>query len=199
MNYMIKSLSYIFGSRMKAQEIVLLLHGAKAVVRQGFYGAELPRIEKFCQEHNIHLVKSKFKVLLADETEYSNQGLRIPEEDKRSGMYFVYLSQDEEKAWLAAYYELINNTSDLGLLLGYPQCCVDFFHQQFSGNTPNLELKPTNPYTNLSKREHDAVLISHFPCTSDCEQSVALGKKFLEILKKADPPRAQELIDVLTI
>ncbi len=196
---MIKSLSYIFGSKTKAQEIVFLLHGAKAVVRQGFYDAELPKVEKFCQEHNIHLVKSKFKVLLADEAEYSNKGIRIPEEDKRPGMYFVYLSPDEQKAWLAAYYELINNPSDLGLLLGYPQCCVDFFHQHFSDHTPNLELKPTNLHTNLSKREQDAVLISHFPCTSDCEQSIALGKKFLEILKKADAWRAQELIDMLTV
>ena len=195
---MFKSLSFIFGSKTKAQEILFLLHGAKAVVRQGFYDTELPKVENFCQEHNIYLVKSKFKVLLVDETEYSNKGLRIPEEDKRPGMYFVYLSQDEQKAWLAAYYELINNTSDLGLLLGYPHCCVGFFHQHFSSDTPNLESKPTNLYTNLSQREQDAVLISHFPCRSECAGSIALGKIYLEILKREEPKRAEELMDALS-
>ncbi len=195
---MIKSLSPIFGSKTKAQEIVLLLHEVKAVVRQGFYDEELPKIEKFCREYNIHLVKSTFKVLLADETNYSNKGLRIPEEDKRRGMYFVYFSKEEEKAWLAAYYELVNNTKDLGLLLGYPPCCVEFFHRHFTENNVNLELKPTNPYTNLSKREQDAVLISHFPCTSDCEQSITLGEEYLKVLKQVDAKRATELMNALS-
>jgi hypothetical protein len=194
---MIKKLSLIFGSKTKAEEMVYLLSKAKQVVRQGFYLEELPRIEKFCRENNIHFVKSRFKVLLADENAYSNKGIRIPEHDKREGMYFCYLSKDEKKAWLASYYELMSNDNDLGLLLGYPKCCVDFFCKRFSPNNPNLQLNSTTMFTNLSKREKDAVLISHFPCNSECEESVQLGRKHLAIIKEADYERYKELIQNL--
>ena len=54
---MITKLSAVFGSKTKAQEITLLLEGAKQVVRQGFYEGELPAVQKFCDEHGIFLVK----------------------------------------------------------------------------------------------------------------------------------------------
>ena len=121
---MIKQWSLTFGSKSKAQEIALVLQDAKKVVRQGFFEQELFAVEKFCVKHNLHLVRSSFKVLFADEEKYSNKGVRIPEADKRPGMYFVYISKDEQQAWLASYAELVQNHIDLGLALGYPPCCV---------------------------------------------------------------------------
>jgi hypothetical protein len=196
---MIKKLSYIFGSQTHAQEIVLLLHDAKEVVRQGFYAHEFPKVEKFCQEHGVHVVKSKFKVILADKGIYSNKGIRIPEKDKRDGMYFVYFSKNEEKAWLAAYYELMENTKDLGLVLGYPECCVDFFCNSFTENNTNLQHAPTNPWTNLSKREEDAVLLSHFPCSSDCEESIQLARIYFKVIGELDRGWVQVLRQKLTV
>jgi len=195
----IKNISLTFGSKTKAQEIVLLLNNVKKVVRQGFYEQELPKIEKFCNENNISLVKSKFKILLADESSYSNKGLRIPETDKRAGMYFVYFSKDEMKAWLASYYELMGNDHDLGLLLGYPKCCVEFFCKRFSERNPNLELSPTNLFTNISKRNEDYVIISHFPCSSDCNESIELGKKYLDVIAGYDRERVEELVTELSL
>ena len=195
---MIQELSPIFTSKSKAQEVVLLLHDAKEVVRQGFYQQELPAVEKFCRENNLYLVKSKFKVILDDENHFTNKGVRIPEKDPRMGMYFIYISKDETKAYLASYYELINDHRKLGLLLGYPECCVDFFCQNFDENNTNLELKPTNMYTNISKRNEDFVLISHFPCSSDCKKSIELGKKYFEVLERIDHERSQELLLTLS-
>lgn len=194
---MIKQLSLIFGSKTKAQEMILLLQDAKEVVRQGFYEQELPRVEQFCEKNKLYLVKSRFKVLFADEEVYSNKGLRIPEQDKRQGVYFVYISQDEQKAWLASYYELMQNHKDLGLVLGYPECCVTFFCENFKENKTNLELKTTNPYTNLTKREQDVVILSHFPCRSECPESIKLGEKYLQALYAFDKERARELLQRL--
>ncbi len=207
---MLKKMSFTFGSKTKAQELLFLLQGVKEVVRQGFYQRELLAVEKFCQKHNLYCIKSKFKVLFADEEKYSNKGLRIPETDPRQGMYFVYISKDEQKAWLAAYYELMNNHRDLGLLLGYPSCCVDFFCHKFNKNRPsfntnnntnntdlqnkiNLQLPPKNHFTNLTKREQDLVLISHFPCSSDCPKSIELAKQHLQVIYAVDKDRAREL------
>lgn len=192
-------MSFIFGSKTKAQEILFLICGVKEVVRQGFYQREFLVVEKFCQENNLYCIKSNFKVLFADEEKYSNKGFRIPETDSRAGMYFVYISKDEQKAWLAAYYELMNNDKELGLLLGYPSCCVDFFCRNFNEQKVNLQLRPKNIFTNLTKREQDLVLISHFPCSSDCQQSIELAKKYLQIIYSVDKSRARELTEKLTV
>ncbi len=192
---MISQLAVIFDSKTKAQEILLLLKDAKEVVRQGFYEAELPKVELFCKENNLFLVKSKFKVLLEDKNKiFSNKGIRIDETYSRLGMWFVYLSKDEQKALFASYAELTNNHAEFGRLLGYPSCCIDFFCKKFNENNTNLELPPTNPWTNLSLRDKDAVLLSHFPCNSDCVESIKLAQKYFEVISKTDPERGKELV-----
>jgi len=188
----------IFGSQIKAQEILFLLHDLKAVVRQGFSEQELPAIVDFCKKNNLFLVKSRFKVLFADQEKFSNKGLRVTETDQRQGMLFVYISKDERKALLAAYAEQINDHQQLGKLLGYPQCCVDFFCKNFSESNPNPIHLPTDIYTDLTKRELDAVLISHFPCSSECQKSIVIGKRNLELLQKITPERAKELQQILS-
>ncbi len=195
---MIKKLSLTFGSKTKAQEILLLLSDKKEVVRQAFTEKELPPIIQFCKRNNIHLVKSKFKVLFTENKTYSNKGIRVPENDSRSGFYFIYFSKDEKKALLASYYETTNNHQELGAILGYPQCCINFFCQNFNEHKTNLEHQATNPLTNLSKRENDAVLLSHFPCHSECPESIQLAQKYLDTIKSIDPQRADELITILS-
>jgi len=195
---MISALSKVFGSKTKAQEIILLLQNVKEVVRQGFYASELPAVEDFCQNNYLFLVKSKFKVAIEDpEENFSNKGLRLKEDDPRPGMYFVYISKEEKLALLASYAELMNRPRELGRILGYPECCVEFFCKNFGENNTNLELTPTNPWTNLSKRDQDCVLISHFPCNSECAESIELAKKYFEIIKTVDEERAEEILTVL--
>lgn len=196
---MIGKLSLIFGSKTKAQEMLLLQQDAKEVVRHGYVDHELPRVEEFCRKNKLHLVRSNFKVLFADESIYSNKGVRIPENDKRPGMYFVYISKDEQKAWLASYYELMQNHKDLGLVLGYPPCCVQFFCNHFTAKNTDLELPSQNPYTNLSKREQDVVILSHFPCNSNCKESIALGEKYLQAIYAVDKERAREMLKELRV
>jgi len=168
------------------------------VVRQGFYTAELPAVERFCKDQDLFLVKSKFKVLLDEKEErFSNKCIRIREDDPRQGMYFVYISKDERQSLLACYAEMMNRNKELGELLGYPCCCIEFFCKNFNQDKTNLELKPTNVWTNLSKREKDCVLLSHFPCSSECSFSIELAKKYFEVIRKVDPKRAEEIMKVL--
>ena len=195
---MIKRLSLIFGSQSKAQEIVLLLNNFKDVVRHGYYEYELPKIERFCSENNLSMELSQFKVVLA-ENGFTNKGFRVPFDDERDGMIFVYISKDLEKSHLAAYYELMQNDKDLGRVLGYPACCVEYFCESFSSKNPNPEHQPINMFTNLTLREKDLVLISHFPCRSECLRSSGIAKQNLDLIMKLDPNRARELVDRLRI
>ena len=194
---MLSELYTIFGSYTKAQEILFLLKDAKEVVRQGFYEKELFQVEPYCKRNKLFLLKSSFKVALADETTYSNKGLRLPASSPQPAMHFIYISKDEKKANLAAYYELTHNHRELGLLLGYPSCCVEYFITNFNENNTNLELPPTNPWTNLSQRNKDIVLLSHFPCSSECQESIEIAKKYFAIVQQVEQKRAQELFNIL--
>ena len=195
---MIRKLSLTFGSQSKAQEMMFLLHDLKDVVRHGYYEHELPKIEKFCSENGLVVEKSQFKVVLA-ENGFTNKGFRVPLSDSREGMLFVYISKDLEKAHLAAYYELMQNDRDLGKVLGYPSCCVEFFVNSFSSSNPNPEHQPINMFTNLTKREKDIVLISHFPCKSECLESCGIAKKNLDLLMKIDSERAKTVVNELRV
>ncbi len=196
--FKINELKKIFGSKTKAQEVLFLLNDVKEVVRQGFYEHELRPVEEFCLNNGLYLVKSKFKVLLDDKEKFSNKGLRIQKNDPRDGMFFVYISKDELKSTQAAYHEISGNDVELGLLLGYPSCCVKFFFENFSEENPNPEIESDNPFTNITKRSEDDVIISHFPCRADCEKSIEIGKRYLEVIRKYDKERAEELMDNLT-
>ena len=200
-NLSLKNIVSIFGSWSKAQEILFLLQGLKDVVRHGFYDFELKAVEEFCTVNSVCLVKSKFRVVLDKSIEttgkFSNLGLNASNENDKNGMLMVYLSKDEEKAHLAAYYEHTNNQKELGLILGYPACCVDYFCQNFSASNSNPEINSDNIFTNLAHREKDCVLISHFPCRSDCPESIVLGKKNLELLQELEQKRAEKVLIIL--
>ena len=204
---MYNKLHLILKSKMKVDEILLLLHDKKQVVRQAFYEEEFPRIEKFCKENNIFVNQSRFKVILSDEEtgNFSNKGLRIPENDKRPATHLYYFSKCEEKAYLANYYELMSNQKDLGLLLGYPSCCVEFFLNNFSKDNVNPEVKvegsddKDSTLLNLNKRWQDAVLVSHFPCSNECQESILQAKKNFQFLYENYPERAGELKRVLEL
>ena len=193
---LLPDLQRIFGSRTKTLEILFLLEGAKEVVRQGFYEHELPLVEQFCKEKKLFLVKSPFKVVL-DDQQYSNSGalVRI---DNPQGMYWVYVSKDEKTVLLASYYETTNNHQELGRLLGYPECCIRFFCEHFSSQNKNPEIPSTNPFTNLSQRDQDLVLISHFPCAADCKGSITIGQKNLEMIRRYDQQLAEHYIQSLS-
>ena len=196
---LLSSLIQTVGSQQKAQEILLLLHNQKPLLRQGYYESELPPIQAFCSQHSLSLVKSTFKVLLDDPYHFTNKGIRIPSTDPRSGMYFIYIAKDERTSYLASYYELTNNHHDLGLLLGYPLCCIDFFSNHFNEQHTNLEHAPSNPWTNLTQREKDICLLSHFPCSSECQESINLAQKYYAALEQVDPTYAKEIIANLNV
>lgn len=207
---MINRLASIFGSTSKALEIVYLLDDIKPVVRQGFYESEIPKIRRFCEVNNIFMQISPYKVVLVDAEngEYSNKGIKARLEDERKGMLLVYMSKDEEKAVLANCYELKNNHAQLGHILGYPKCCVEFFvkHEPHCSRLDNdyvlpcLENSEGNKfafYNNILLRKQDITLLNHFPCSFNCEESANLGKKHLIALRKQNLQLAEMFVKKL--
>ena len=192
---MISTLKQIFGSQTKALEMLYLLNDLKPVVRFGFFPHELAKIEEFCKEKNLFLQKSPFKVTLTDKDRFSNEGKITNTED--NGLFLVYISKDQRNALFTCLYETQGDHYIVGKRLGYPNCCCTFFTEEFKKGNLNPMHKPTNPWTNLALREKDIVLISHFPCSSDCKESIEIAKKNYELIRQQEPERADKIVQAL--
>jgi hypothetical protein len=190
--YKIKNLKRIFGSNQKSQEIIFLLDDLKPVVRQGFYESEKKRVEDFCIKNQLFFAYSKFKIKLM-ENGFTNKAVRVKKNETEKGMEIICISKNEEYAQRGAFYEDIQEHERLGILLGYPKCCVDYFVKNFNENNTNPEIKSDNIYTNLSKRKQDYCILSHFPCSRNCLESVRLAKAKLLILERYDLDYVKEL------
>ena len=189
---MLQQLTKIFGSRTKALEILYLLNDTKPVVRQGFYTNERSEVEKFCQEQSLFIKKSPLTITLEEKESFSNRG-KITEKSDPQGMIFVYISKNEEKALLTCLYETKQDHYTTGIMLGYPECCARFFEREFEKGNLNPMHKPTNVWTNLAKRDEDCVLISHFPCNSECKESIEIGKENLKLIETIDKKSADKI------
>jgi hypothetical protein len=206
-----KSLISIFGTKIKSLEILQLLNNSKDVVRQGFFEEELEKVSKFCKQNNLVLIKSKFKVLPSDFNKtFSNKGMKVKSDDPRFGFIFVYISKDELLAQKCAYFEIMNDHFNMGLTLNYPKCCSYFFARNFDVRSKldndyeipvlqNSEKKEYPYFTNIFVREKDYCLINHFPCKLDCEKSIEIGKRNLNILKNNNQKLADEFKQNLTV
>ena len=176
----------IFGSRAKMQEILLLLFGAKRVVRQAYNKKEFYEVKYFCKQYNIHFEKADFHVSSGKEFTRTAS----------SGLFFVYFSKKKDLALQAKQAEANLDHETLGLLLDYPPCCIS----HFSMNFPGLKVvDPKDPLLNMHRREEDWVLLSHFPCSSNCKKSLELGKKYISELDRFDPQYADRLLHELNI
>ena len=102
------------------------------------------------------------------------------------------ISKDKEVAEKAKSMEQDNNHKKFGMLLGYPECCCDFFEENFSEKNADLTLKILENsngcefqyYNNIAARHFDISLLSHFPHDFHCEESTKIAKNNLKIIKK---------------
>jgi hypothetical protein len=201
MTYLDKLLD-IFATKIKSLEILMLQNELKDVVRHGYYDNELTKVAKYCKQNKLFLIKSPYKIIPVDtDKKFSNKGISVKVEDPREGFIFVYISKDELLANKASYFEITQDHFNLGLILGYPECCCVFFQKNFfirskldnDYEIPVLENSKNNRYqffTNIFVRQKDYCLISHFPCKLDCEKSVKIAKNGFKLLKKFDEKRA---------
>ena len=176
---------------MKALEILCVLHGIKPVARQGFYDSEITAVDEFCKISGLFVEKSRDRIEVHG-VGYSNVGQR-----GKHGLKLLYISKDEIKAAQACLFETRQDHMQAGIALGYPRCCAEFFAKSFVEGNLNPVHLPTNPWTNLTQRENDACLLSHFPCHSDCDASVAIARQNFELLSKTDSKTAREIYSAL--
>jgi len=208
---MIDNLLEIFSNYTRSLEILYLWNDIKKVVRLDASDVELVKIRNFCYKQNLHLEVSDFKVIkVVDDGKggYSNIVKRVPINYPGQGLYHVYISKDKDKAIFLKLLENKNDDRAEGELLGYPKCCREFFitfkdKQQKIQNDYilpafNNSLGFEFPfYANYAIRYFDFTLLSHFPHSFFCRESIQIAKTNLECIKKYSEDLAEKFEEML--
>jgi len=190
-------------SDLSTVELVAVLFDIKpamadAVTLDKNLSQNLKEIKKLCEMLSLDFSQSRFKYVVN-----SPRGIyeEISINDPREGKIIFGISKSISKAKKAAeYYHLKCIDSKygekFGRLMGYPECCLKFgeYLNNSSNNPNNFGYK--NPAVESLKRSKKFAwqlnvftgsLLSHYPCSLNCEKSIDYVDKTLFILDKIMP------------
>ncbi len=208
---MIDKLVQIFGSLNQSLDVLYVIADIKPVARVSLHSNQLSTVIEFCKLNKLLMDNAPYKILIdkaGDKANYSEKGTRIKLEDPRPAKYFLYISKDEFLAKQANAFECKNDHYNLGVSLGYPECCARFFAENYDEvskknndyTLPALRRSEGNIFqffTNICARFFDMQLISHFPCSFNCHGSQELGRKHLNVLGGVNSQIADKIIKTL--
>ncbi|HLC50523.1 MAG TPA: hypothetical protein VJI97_03790 [Candidatus Nanoarchaeia archaeon] len=191
---MIQELQKIFHSITKSLEILYVLEDAKQCARILVFEDDTVKTELFLKINSMYTLFSEFKVLKQPTGSefYSDKSIKITKNDARKGYFIAYISKKKEICEKAKDAEEKNNHLLLGNILGYPECCCEFFEKHFNEKNSDLTLDALKNskgfefpfYLNIAARHFDISLLSHFPHSLDCKPSIEIAKNNLRIIKK---------------
>lgn len=197
----------IFSSNIKTLEILSLLNNKKPSARLLCPEDNIKNSLDFLKQNNLSCLISDFKLIKQNNLSsfYSDKSVKAEKDDKRKGHFIFYISKNKKISEMLKAMEEKNNHKELGLLLGYPECCCNFFSEHFNENNTDLTLDILKNsdgfqfpfYNNICARHFDINLLPHFPCTFNCEKSINIAKNNLELLKKYSEENAALFIKTL--
>lgn len=109
--------------------------------------------------------------------------------------YKLHISDDQSVLQKAVE----SSQNELTELLGYPSCCVNDFSTSTEDDRILRKIQSVEQYPfymNRLSRTH--AILSHFPCTFDCEPSMEIGERRYDLLKETYPQIAEEFKQELT-
>lgn len=191
---MIQELQQLFRSIIKSLEVLYVIEDVKPCTRILVFEDELNKVIDFLKYKKINAAISNFKVIKqsAQSEFYSDKSIKIPKGAAENGYFFLYLSKNREMAEKAKFLEENSKDKELGLLLGYPKCCCEFFERNFNNKNSDLTLKILENsdgyefpfYNNIAARHFDVSLLSHFPHDFQCRPSIEIAKNNLKTIQK---------------
>ena len=195
---MIPQLQKVFQNMTRSMEVFFVMHDAKPCARIAVNEAIINAVEAFCSANNLFFEKSSFKIAMEFLGAYSTKGRRLSPDSNIPGYFFYYISKSGETAKKAKKYEETLDYKKFGQILGYPDCCIDFFvkHKPEEVQKKNDYVMPALensegyvfPYeNNIFVRYFDISVLSHSPCRFLCEKSKAIAQKNLALLEEHDP------------
>ncbi len=95
------------------------------------------------------------------------------------------------------------NHIKLGKLLGYPECCIDYFNKKFPQNWDPIWIEKSGrvcgyPECNRLLRYFGVHITWHFSCSPVCEKTKEEGKKWFSVMKEMDKELAEKIYNLLS-
>ncbi len=188
-----EALVKLLGSEIKALEIFLVKKGVKPCARILCPIEKIENTKKILKRAQLCVTQSAFKVIKGTGCSplYSDFSVRVSLDNLQKGHCILYIAQNPALVDGARDAETNANHEELGKTLGYPACCCAFFEKYFSEKNTDLtvnvlEKSPGHFFSfpaNIAARHFDASLLSHFPCSFECKDSVQMALQNFEILK----------------
>jgi len=107
-----------------------------------------------------------------------------------------------KKADIGAGAQSESDHITIGLMLGFPKCCAEYFEKTFYTNYDPIWIGRKGkingyPECNVLLRYFGARITHHFSCSPTCEETRKIGQVWLKVMKDIDKELAQELYDLL--
>jgi hypothetical protein len=190
------------------REVLAAREGIK-VARTGLKGAQAQRLKVLGEANGFHVVIGTQEVFPRRDRGkggWCNGSL----EGGRPGHGYlnVYVAANASLAQAAYDAETAGDDLAFGAILGTPACCRQFYEKvkEQAAQDQNdffpfsAPLDPTfRPHAllNLGAQYFDASLISHFPCSLVCADSLALARTNARIMKAYDQKWLEGMLDLL--
>ena len=91
----------------------------------------------------------------------------------------------------------------VGRLLGYPECCTEYFARAFPKDYDPIWLGLSGevhgyPACNQMLRYFGPRITSHLSCSPDCKATDEFGRIWLEVMRTIDPEAADDMLHILS-
>ncbi len=197
-----KELKDCLGSNQAIFEILFVYHLLKPVCRVLLNKDELNNIRRICRSYDLNYSIARYKFTDSDNIckgGFQNKVVKVPLE-YREGRFVLYISASKDDAERAANLEE-TDTVEFGKILGYPDCCIEFFVENLPNQAgrnmdfilPSCRGIGVFPFVNnRCIRYFGITVLSHFPCDLNCEKSRKLGELYFNLIDKYDPQTAEK-------
>ena len=161
-------------------EIIQILNGLRLSCRISATLSKEQPIKEMIEDLELYYIRSSYSISNTDNFSH-NKSFQLQSNDLHNKFYY-YIGVNEAVINLAYLLEG-SNTYRQGILFGYPDCCIKFFHSKYKHSLNDLTYevnRSSNNYIFWNNRISKCMgycLISHFPCSWDCMAAQVIAKQ----------------------
>ncbi len=168
---------------------------------------ELDEVKGWCCRFGLEVKVGERKLLPGKPSRFEEREKNlIPLDSSNPGSIYVYISKTVEDAKKLrdmdpelAVVPTPDSVKKFGLMLGYPDCCVESHVKRHSLKAKDKEkyFVPGQAYPFLANNLLNCVsnhyLSFHYPCSHDCKKSLVYASDILEAIRSLYPRYAEEI------
>ncbi|MFH1605783.1 MAG: DUF483 domain-containing protein [Nanoarchaeota archaeon] len=196
-----------------AVELFCVLKDIKTVSRFNVGLANLKSFKQFCKKLCLECEENNFNIEISKSYDKKQIDSGVTKISSEKNACFVFVSKNQKN--IKEIKEAENllekkfNHKKIGELLGYPNCCTDFYikNRTEAGEKRNddytlITLQKSKGfvfpfYLNNALRYFNSAIITFFPCSYSCPKAIDLSKKIFQEIQKASPEFTNFLEDKL--